>query len=81
MIKSNSFRLVFDKNNVFVKKGKLWNDVPVTLRTKGYHGPTIELKMKHPQPRRNGEIEKFRILGKLILIQLPFRKAFQIVYK
>ena len=59
-----------DDGNSYVRTGKLpGNKVPVTLRTRGKHGPTIEFNQRYPQPRKNGIIEKYRIGGKLILIR------------
>lgn len=59
-----------DDGNSYVITGKLpGNKVPVTLRTRGKHGPTIEFNQRYPQPWKNGIIEKYRIGGKLILIR------------
>ena len=60
----------------FVKRGKTKDGIRVTFRTKSNHGPTIELNVCFPQPDQKGEIIKIRIRGKLIFIQLHFRKVF-----
>ena len=46
---------------LYVKTGKLKNKIPVTLRTRGRHGPTLEINLQYPTPARHGEILKFRI--------------------
>ena len=67
----------YDDGQSFVITGKIRvNRVPVTLRTRSNHGPTIEFNIRYPQHWREGIIEKYRIGGKLILIHLLFRKVF-----
>ena len=46
---------------LYVKTGKLKNKIPVTLRTRSRHGPTLEINLKYPTPTRQGEILKLRI--------------------
>ena len=72
-IKPDSLKYTYDDGKVFVKTAKLWNGVHVRLRTKGNHGPTFEIYLQYPRRGRNGEIEKIRIIGKLVLMQLLFR--------
>ena len=65
------------EDGTFLKIFKLENGVWVTFRTKSKNGPTVELNISHPKPYKLGEIIKIRCRGKLILMQLFFKKVFR----
>lgn len=72
-----TFNIKYDDGQSFVITGKIpVSRVPVTLRTRSNHGPSIEFNIRYPPPWREGIIEKYWIGGKLILIHLLFKKRF-----
>ena len=64
----------YNDGNKYVVVGKMKNKWRMTLRTKGGHGPTLEINKRFPTKMRKGEITKYRLGGKLNLNQF-FRKV------